>query len=1499
MSQQQLEAAQAQIQHYAQQLAAERDAASKAYAQLQGQLEQQQRHITQIEAQAHRLRWIINTSPATTYSCEATPPYLCTYISQSIEAVLGYTPPEFKAEPDFWEQRLHPEDAPGVFAAIPQLFEQGKLQHDYRIRHRDGHYVWIRDTLMLFRDAQGLPEVVGYFTDISEQKRSDAERKQTEQRIEQELQRIAQENRQFRETLIAQEATYRHLFDCNPQPMWVYDLETLRFLAVNAAAIAKYGYSSAEFLAMTIADIRPLGDVPRLLEHVTQLDSGPDMADIWQHRLRDGQVIQVKIVSYALEFEGRRAELVMAQDVTQRVAAEQALCDLNRTLEQTVAERTADLYRGQAEMRAILNNSPAKIYVEDLEGRYIFVNQTFLRLFNCQFEDVIGKTAHEFFPPEIADTLRMNDLLLLEQGGVQQFEELVRVNGEDRVFLSNKFLLRDEQGEVYALCGMSTDITDRKAMEVALQASCDHLQAILAALPDHVFRVNREGIYLDFYPSDSTLEITGLDTLVGRTMTEVLPPDVAQAHLYRIEQVLNTKAIHVSEQQVEVGGALLVREVRVAPCGSNEVLFVIRDITERKQNETQLKRQLAAIEAAVNGIAIVQDDTFLSLNQAHLKLFGYTQAEELIGQPWTVLYSPEELSHFEQEVKPILARDGVWVGEVLATRKDGILFHEGLSLTLTEDGLMICVCEDISDRKRTEASNQQLLQELAGFKLALDESAIVAVTDDQGVIIDANDKFCKISGYSREELIGQTHRLVNSGYHSAYYFRDLWRTIASGQVWRGEICNRAKAGTWYWVDSTMVPFLDCEARPERYLSIQFDITDRKQAEIELRDLTSRLTLALQAGAYGTWDWDLVSDAIWDERMYEIHGLQDLGRNATYQDWRDLVHPDDIGSVEAQLQAAVRGAATFNVEFRIWRTDGELRWIRAVASTQYDTEGNPVRVVGINYDNTDRKQAEQSLQASENRFRRVFSSNIVGMMFTDFSGQVLDANDRFLHLLGYTRADLETQAINWATLTPQEHQANDLKAMEQLRLYGMIEPWEKEYYRKDGSRVAVLIGVALFDESDTQCVCVVLDISYRKQIELDLQRTNAELARATRLKDEFLANMSHELRTPLNAILGLTEGLQEEVFGPITDRQRRSLTTIETSGDHLLSLINDVLDVAKIESGQLELDYAAVNVCLLCNSSLTLVKQQAHKKRLHIETHVSKSLPEIYGDERRLRQMLVNLLSNAVKFTPEGGRITVSASYKSLTPAEIALNQDLIHPEREPYATVGVLMLSVADTGIGINPEDAKKLFQPFIQIDSSLNRQYQGTGLGLALVKRIAEIHGGKVALTSVVGSGSCFTLQLPIIPILTGNFSATAPASSLEAAPLDPVDPATAPLILLVEDNAANVSTITAYLTAKGYSLIVAQNGLEAVNLATSAHPNLILMDIQMPQLDGLEAIRQIRQNSALAAVPIVALTALAMPDDRERCLAAGADDYISKPIRLKQLAQAIQTLLAKPPTE
>jgi signal transduction histidine kinase/ActR/RegA family two-component response regulator len=398
-------------------------------------------------------------------------------------------------------------------------------------------------------------------------------------------------------------------------------------------------------------------------------------------------------------------------------------------------------------------------------------------------------------------------------------------------------------------------------------------------------------------------------------------------------------------------------------------------------------------------------------------------------------------------------------------------------------------------------------------------------------------------------------------------------------------------------------------------------------------------------------------------------------------------------------------------------------------------------------------------------------------------------------------------------------------------------------------------------------------------------TNAELDRATRLKDEFLASMSHELRTPLNAILGMTEGLQEEVFGEINQSQSKAIQTIERSGSHLLELINDILDVAKIESGQIKLDRTPTAIAHLCQSCLAFIKQQALAKRIQLEIKLQPHLPELLVDERRIRQVLLNLLSNAVKFTPERGKITIEVRQEQQISPTIP-SQDL---------TLGMhkfIQIAVIDTGIGIAPDDINKLFQPFIQIDSTLNRQYQGTGLGLALVKSLVEIHGGKVELTSEVGVGSCFTIYLPFTD--TKNSLAVAQIPTQLISESSQPDERDIPnLVLIAEDNEANIMTISSYLNAKGYHILLAKNGQEAIAMAKTHHPDIILMDIQMPVMDGLEAIKQIRRDPSLSDIQIIALTALAMTRDRDLCIAAGANEYLSKPVKLKQLVTMIQNLL------
>ena len=417
-----------------------------------------------------------------------------------------------------------------------------------------------------------------------------------------------------------------------------------------------------------------------------------------------------------------------------------------------------------------------------------------------------------------------------------------------------------------------------------------------------------------------------------------------------------------------------------------------------------------------------------------------------------------------------------------------------------------------------------------------------------------------------------------------------------------------------------------------------------------------------------------------------------------------------------------------------------------------------------------------------------------------------------------------------------------------------------------------------------------DITERKQMEIalelernqlmerveertsDLSRANSNLARALRVKDEFLANMSHELRTPLNAILGLSESLGEQIAGPLNEKQQKYISTIGESGHHLLSLINDILDLAKIDAGHIKLDINKVDIRSVCNASLRMVKQLAQKKNQEISLEIDDGLGLMWADERRLKQMMVNLLGNAVKFTPEDGKLGLE-----------------VHGDEE----ANQIAITVWDNGIGIKEDDLARLFQPFVQLDSGLAREATGTGLGLALVTQMARLHGGSVNVTSEAGKGSRFSILLPWQPALamdsasrlkiTGKFRAIQ------------FDDTNKPTILLVEDTQEVVMMLKDYLELAGYKVFTAQDGVDGIVQARHIKPDLILMDVQMPRMNGFETTRKLRSDPNFRYTPIIALTALAMPHDRERCLEAGMDEYISKPVNLKALVKIIQSCLFK----
>lgn len=609
------------------------------------------------------------------------------------------------------------------------------------------------------------------------------------------------------------------------------------------------------------------------------------------------------------------------------------------------------------------------------------------------------------------------------------------------------------------------------------------------------------------------------------------------------------------------------------------------------------------------------------------------------------------------------------------------------------------------------------------------------------------------------------------------------------------------------------------------------------------------------------------------------------------------HPEMREMLQRQIIAPLKAKGEQEIEIRVQCKSGDRIDLLLSLSLLRDQYQNPSGMIGVAMDITERKQTEAILRQSEEFKRRLLESSSDCIKVLDLDGRLIYMNEGGLCLL---EIDDLVPFLNteWISLWPDAAQQQALSAITAAKA-GQSARFQSFCPTAKGAPKwwdVVVTPVLNTTGQVDQLLVTSRDITERRDAEEQLRQvneqlilSNAELYRATRLKDGFLANMSHELRTPLNAILGMTEGLQDEMFGPLSDRQKSAIDTIEHSGQHLLELINDILDLAKIESGKLELQLAPVSVNHLCTSSVAFIRQQAIAKNIQLTTELPFGLPGIWVDELRMRQVLINLLNNAVKFTAAGGIV------------KLVVQQEQVQEQQ-------FLNFAVIDTGIGIAQTDIDKLFQPFVQIDSQFNRKHTGTGLGLSLVQRLVELHHGTIAVISTLGQGSCFTVRLPYQIDHTNKTSPEAVAFRQQLYLVnDLAQDSNSGMasrsqsqllnaqILLVEDNEVNAVTLISYLEGRGYRLMLATNGQDAIHLAIKHQPDLILMDIQMSGMDGLEAIRRMRSHIELVDTPIIAVTALAMSSDRERCLAVGANDYITKPVKLKQLIFSIQRLLKK----
>ncbi|MET0385672.1 MAG: response regulator [Polyangiales bacterium] len=511
----------------------------------------------------------------------------------------------------------------------------------------------------------------------------------------------------------------------------------------------------------------------------------------------------------------------------------------------------------------------------------------------------------------------------------------------------------------------------------------------------------------------------------------------------------------------------------------------------------------------------------------------------------------------------------------------------------------------------------------------------------------------------------------------------------------------------------------------------------------------------------------------------------------------------------------------------------------------------------------RQDIEQALRSSEMRFTRLFDAGIIGILICDLAGNIKEANHAFLDMVGYSRVDVLTGKVRWADMTPAEWRHLDDIAIEQLKAHGVTRTWEKEYLRKDGTTVPILVGVAMLN--DSECIAFVLDISERRRLEAlrvrsaELEAQNARVQESSRLKNEFLANMSHELRTPLNSIIGFADILYDGEVPPESPRHHELLGDILRSGRHLLQLINDVLDLAKVEAGKLDFRPEHVDLNGLFAEVASVLRSIASGKQIEIQVFVDPGVSEVVLDPSRLKQVLYNYVSNALKFTEPGGKVMMRA-----------------RPEGAK-----LFRLEVEDTGIGIEPRDIPRLFVEFQQLDAGTAKKHAGTGLGLALTKRIIEAQSGSVGVTSTPGRGSVFFATLPLD---------TGPIASIEGH--DDMDLTSAAVdggvnVLVVEDDPRDRRLLTRILTDAGYGVDAATTGMQAVASCASRTYDAITLDLLLPDVTGLDVLHSIRHEGKNQTTPIVIVSVVA-----EKGVVGGypVHDYLTKPINSQELLASLR---------
>jgi PAS domain S-box-containing protein len=1077
------------------------------------------------------------------------------------------------------------------------------------------------------------------------------------------------------------------------------------------------------------------------------------------------------------------------------------------------------------------------------------------------------------------------------------------------------------------------DVTGRNAAERRLRESEDRYRLLV----EHsVTGISVQDIVLDatgtpvdclFVSANPAFEThTGLRVreCIGRRLSEVLPGIASTGLLEALERIATQGGTASLDVQLEsIGRYCEVTAYRISP---HRVACVFQDITARKQTERALDEERQRLSRILKGTNSgtwewnVQTGEVI-VNERWAEIVGYT-LEELAPisiDTWSRLAHPEdlkssrrklerhfrgELDYYESECR-MWHKNGHWVW----------VLDRGCVTTRTADGQplwMYGTHQDISLRKRAESELRRSRERFAQIADLCGE--MIWEVDAHGLYTHVSRACRTMFGYNADEIIGKR-----------YFYelhppegRDEFRYHALAMFERREPFSNvhnlimAKDGTIRDVLTNGIPILGDDGQLLGYRGADRDVTEQRRIEIRVRSSLRELEDIISEIPNGTlWKTEVLPDGTFANTYFPGGGDRLLSLPAgtlrnSLDKYLSYVVPEHLSRLQQPLaEVLTQPGRTGEAEYMVRKGNGELAWFFSRASSR-QVDGR-VRITGYTADITDRKKAEEELRENKEQLDIAMEGAEMGVWYWDIREDRRHFSRRACSLLGIDPASFHGTDDEFFRIIPLEDQKLVRAALR--RAIEQCTPYSSEY------RVHWSNGTIHHIRARGKVSCdaagqplrlsgVIWDVSEQKQAEEDLKRTvmaleaaNQELERvsrlaesATRAKSEFLANMSHEIRTPMTAILGYSEVLLGDDQSPEMPPERlEAIQTIRRNGQYLLELINDILDLSKIEAGKLDVERIECSPVEMLTEIVSLMRIRADAKNLPLELVFATAMPETFqSDPVRLRQILINLVGNAIKFTETGC---------------VKLVARLIHAVDKP----AVFQVDVVDTGIGLTSEQIPRLFKPFSQSDASTTRRFGGTGLGLTITKRLAEVLGGAVTVSSVPGAGSTFSVSVDVGG-LDGVRMLVEPQTSAVRRDVGSLPPARMPTrlecrVLLAEDGPDNQRLITFLLRKAGATVTLVENGKNALESALAAQAagspfDVILMDMQMPVMDGYQATALLR--AADYRGPIIALTAHAMEGDRDKCVQVGCSDYATKPIdRAKLFASIGRWLPATSPVQ